>query len=387
MARRPIAEFNVSELQVLDESGQVDRELDPKLDPERLLGLYRSMVLAREADARMLKLQRQGRLGTFPPCTGQEAAVCGAALAMGERDWLVGSYRELGARLMRGEPLENYLLYYNGYEEGNRTAASLRIMPVVVVLASQLPHAVGLAYAMRLRGERDTAVVAFFGDGASSQGDFHEALNFAGVWKVPVVFICQNNGWAISVPRGTQTASQTIAQKAIAYGFDGIQVDGNDALAMYCATRDALARARAGGGPTLIEAVTYRLLMHTTADDPKKYRSPEEEQQWWKRDPLVRMRSYLGSLGLWDDARQAELETEARHQVDSAVKAMEAFRPARLDEPFDHVYGTPHASIEDARRRFLELQTHAASSESRADPSLPTGAAATPGSSEGASHG
>jgi pyruvate dehydrogenase E1 component alpha subunit len=390
MARRTIAEFSVSQLQILDEQGQIDEELDPKLEPERLLRLYRAMVLAREVDGRMLKLQRQGRLGTFPPCTGQEAAVCGAALGMGERDWLVGSYRELGARLMRGEPLLNYLLYYCGYEEGNTTAAGLRILPVTVVLASQLPHAVGIAYAMRQRAEGETAVVAFFGDGASSQGDFHEALNFAGVWKVPVVFICQNNGWAISVPRGTQTAAQTLAQKAISYGFDGIQVDGNDALAMFVATRDALARARAGGGPTLIEAVTYRLLMHTTADDPKKYRSPEEEQQWWQRDPLRRMRSYLEGRGLWDEPRQAKLEEELRTEVDGAVKAMEAFRAGRPDAPFDHVFGTSHPSVEAARRRFLAEQAEQAQPGS-APAEGPAGASksesATARTGRGATHG
>jgi pyruvate dehydrogenase E1 component alpha subunit len=335
----------------------------------------------------MLKLQRQGRIGTFPPCTGQEAAVCGPALAMGERDWLVGSYREIGARLMRGEPLENYLRYYAGYEEGNGTPASLRILPVAVVLASQLPLAVGIAYAMRQQGERDTAVVAFFGDGASSQGDFHEALTFAGVWKVPVVFICQNNGWAISVPRATQTASQTIAQKALAYGFEGIQVDGNDALAMVRATREALARARAGEGPTLIEAVTYRLLMHTTADDPKKYRSADEEQQWWQREPLIRMGSYLRREGLWDDERQARLESEVRERVDAAVRAVESARDARPDAPFDHAYGTPCSSIEAARRRFLQQQPSIGDTPPR-EASHDASALAAPAHHEpGATHG
>jgi pyruvate dehydrogenase E1 component alpha subunit len=321
--------------------------------------LYSSMVLARAADARMLKLQRQGRLGTFPPCTGQEASVCGAALAMGERDWLVGSYRELGARLMRGEPLENWLHYYNGYEEGNTAAAELRILPVSVVLGSQLPHAVGIAYAMRRLGERDTAVLAFFGDGASSQGDFHEALNFAAVWKAPVVFVCQNNGWAISVPRAAQTASQTIAQKAIAYGIPGLQVDGNDALAVYRATREALERARAGLGPSLVETVTYRLLMHTTADDPKKYRSADQEAEWWKRDPIPRLRGYLEQRGIWDEPKQQALEEEVRARVEAAVRAMEGIGPVSPDAPLDHLYATAHPTLERQRERIRAAHARA----------------------------
>lgn len=354
MPLRTIASYSVPNLQILDEQGRIDPELDPALPEDKLVELYRAMVLAREADARMLKLQRQGRLGTFPPCTGQEASVCGPALAMGSRDWLVGSYRELGARLMRGEPLENYFAYYNGLEEGNTTDPALRILPVTVVLGSQLPHAVGIAHAMRRLGEPETAVVAFFGDGASSQGDFHEALNFAAVWKAPVVFVCQNNGWAISVPRCTQTASETIAQKAIAYGIPGIQVDGNDALGMFRATSDALTRARAGQGPSLIEAITYRLLMHTTADDPKKYRSADEEQQWWSREPLLRMQRYLVGRALWDDAKQEALLAQARERVDGAVKATEAPRVLAPDVPFDHVFAERHPSLEAQRRRLLE---------------------------------
>ena len=201
MPRKNVARFAVERLQILDDEGKLDRKLEPDLDDDRLRALYRAMVLAREADQRMLKLQRQGRLGTFPPCTGQEAVSVGAAFAMGERDWMVPAYRELGGRLARGEPLDLTLTYYNGYEEGSHYPVERRILPTQVILGSQVPHAVGLAYAMRYQGEEDTAVVCFNGDGATSQGDFHEGLNFAGVWRAPVVFICQNNGWAISIPR------------------------------------------------------------------------------------------------------------------------------------------------------------------------------------------
>jgi pyruvate dehydrogenase E1 component alpha subunit len=358
MPQSEVASFTVSHLQVVDEEGRVDAALEPALEPEQLLGIYRAMVRAREADQRMLKLQRQGRLGTFPPCTGQEAVSVGAAFAMGERDWMVPAYRELGGRLARGEPLDLTLTYYNGYEEGSHYPVERRILPTQVILGSQVPHAVGLAYAMRYQGEEDTAVVCFNGDGATSQGDFHEGLNFAGVWRAPVVFICQNNGWAISIPRSAQTGSATIAQKAIAYGFPGVQVDGNDVLAVYRATSEALARARAGEGPTLIEAVTYRLMMHTTADDPKKYRGSEEEERWWARDPIPRFRRYLEGKGLWDDDRQQALLDELKREVDEAVQRVEQMAVGRdgvkPDAPFDHVYGTENEEVAAQRAAFLD---------------------------------
>jgi pyruvate dehydrogenase E1 component subunit alpha len=348
-----VKQFSVSRLSILDDSGNLDASLEPDLKEQDLIKIYRAMVLAREADQRMLKLQRQGRLGTFPPCTGQEAVACGAAFAMQQQDWMVGTYRELGARMMRGEPLDNTLLYYNGHEEGSRYPAELRILPTQVILGSQLPHAVGLAYGARYQGETNTAVVAFFGDGASSQGDFHEAANFAGVWQAPVVFLCQNNGWAISIPREDQTRSETIAQKAVAYGFPGVQVDGNDVLAVYQAVKEALDRARAGEGPTLIEALTYRLMMHTTADDPKKYRDPDEEQAAWARDPIPRFRGYLERKGIWNDDLQGGLEAEVKQEVEQAVARLEAPRELKPDAPFDHVFASREPYIEAQRAEFL----------------------------------
>jgi len=349
-----IASFHLSYLQVIDEQGNVDQQLEPALEPAQLVDLYRAMVLARESDQRMLNLQRQGRLGTFPPCIGQEATVVGAAYAMRPADWLVPAYRELGARLLRGESLLNTLLYYNGYEEGSNYPIERRILPTQVILGSQVPHAVGLAYALRYRGEQEAAVVCFNGDGATSQGDFHEALNFAGVWRAPVVFIVQNNGWAISVPRSTQSRSETLAQKAVAYGFPGVQVDGNDVLAVYRATSEALDRARAGEGPTLIEAVTYRLMMHTTADDPKKYRAQQEEQEAWKRDPIPRFRGYLERKGIWDEEQQQGLVARLKREIDDAVKRMESIGRVKPDAPFDHVYGTPCEEVEAQRAALLE---------------------------------
>jgi len=348
-----LEKFDVSRLAILEEDGNVDEPLDPKLSKGESLTVYRAMVLAREADERMLKLQRQGRMGTFGPGTGQEACVVGAAFAMGEKDWFVGSFRELGGRLVRGESLVDYLLYHNGFEEGNRRPdGDGRLLPISVIVGSQALQATGIAYAMKYRKEK-AAAVTFFGDGATSEGDFHEALNFASVWQAPVVFICQNNQWAISTPRSKQTRSKTIAQKAIAYGMPGVQIDGNDVLAVYSATRSALERAYAGEGPTLIEAVTYRLMMHTTADDPKKYRSEEEVAEWHKREPLVRCRKYLEKKGYWDDKQQAALEQEIKNEVEAAVLEFEARKDFKPDAPFDHVYGTRHDAIEEQRSEFL----------------------------------
>ena len=353
MPLREIGEFSISYLQVLDEHGNLDKELEPHLSEEQLIRAYRAMVLAREVDQRMLNLQRQGRMGTFAPNTGQEAAVVGATLAMTEKDWFVCSFRETPGRLMRGETILQTFMYYNGYEEGNTLPPSARSLPVTIPVGSQIPHGVGIAYAMKYRGEKESAAVIFFGDGATSQGDFHESLNFASLWRAPAVFICQNNHWAISVPRSKQSYSKTLAQKAIAYDIPGIQVDGNDLLAMYKATREALDRAYAGEGPTLIEAVTYRLMMHTTADDPKKYRSEEEVQEWWQRDPIPRFRLYLEKKGIWNNSQQEDLEDEIKKEIEAAVREFEQNRDFKPDTPFDHVFGTEHEEIEEQRADFL----------------------------------
>jgi len=354
MPIKEIETFGVSYLQILDETGKVDTSLEPALDDAELIRLYRGMMHAREGDQRMLKLQRQGRIGTFGPCTGQEASVCGPTLAMTDRDWFVGAFRELGGRLMRGDSFTDYLLFHNGYEEGSTLAAERRTLPFSIIVGSQCLHAAGLGYAMKYKGEKDAAVVTFFGDGATSEGDFHEAMNFAAVWQAPVVFVCQNNQWAISIPRENQTRSETLAQKAIAYGMPGVQVDGNDALATYAATREALDRAYSGGGPTLIEAVTYRMMMHTTADDPTKYRSDDEVDGWRARDPLTRFRTYLEGKGIWNDDLQAGLETELKAEINAAVEAFEARTEFKPDVAFDYVYGTSHPEIDRQRAEFLD---------------------------------
>lgn len=353
-----VENFQISRLSILNEKGDVDTDLDPGLPDQALIDLYGAMTLSRMVDKRLLNLQRQGRLGTLPVCIGQEAAFCPPILAIRDTDWFVGTYREMGARLMRGEPLMNALLLYSGHEEGNINPTNDRTLPVSIILASQLSHAVGLAYGSKLKGEKDTVVLAVFGDGATSEGDFHEALNFAGVLNAPVVFLCQNNQFAISTPLAIQTKSSTIAQKAIAYGIQGIQVDGNDALAVYRAAKEAVDRARAGDGPSLIEAVTFRMAMHTTADDPTRYRSEDLVKKWEKKDPLLRFRIYLERKGLWDDPKQEKLEADIKEDIDKAVTEFETAGQIKTDAPFDYVFGTRSDLIEAQRKRFLKEVDH-----------------------------
>ncbi len=354
MPRTQVERFSVSHMQILDDDGNADPELEPKLTKEQLLEIYRLMFLARKQDQRMLKLQRQGRIGTFGPCTGQEASSIGPAYALGDSDWLVTAFRDLGARLVRKEPLINSLLFHNGFEEGNVVPDEApNVLPISIIVGSQALHATGIAYAMKYRGEK-AAALTFFGDGASSQGDVYEAMNFAGVWKAPVVFICQNNQWAISMPRSKQTRAVTLAQKAIAAGIPGLQVDGNDVLATYAATKEALARAYAGEGPTMIEALTYRLMMHTTADDPRRYRNEDEEKAAWEKDPSPRSRKYIERKGIWDAKKQAAFEEEIKGEVDATVKEFESRKDFQPEILFDHVFGTKHAEIEEQRAQFLE---------------------------------
>ncbi|WP_022664797.1 pyruvate dehydrogenase (acetyl-transferring) E1 component subunit alpha [Desulfospira joergensenii] len=354
MPIQEIEKFTILHMQILDEKGKVDPELEPDLTDEELTGLYRQMTLSRMADTRMLNLQRQGRLGTLPACTGQEAAFCAPVLALKETDWFVGSYREIGARLMRGESLVNLLRLYNGFEEGAINTQNARTLPISIILASQLPHAVGLAYGSRLQGEKDTVALTIFGDGATSEGDFHEALNFASVWKAPVIFLCQNNQFAISTPTRFQTGSPTIAQKAAAYGIPGIRVDGNDALAVYRAVKEAADRARDNQGPTLIEAFTFRMLMHTTADDPKRYRDDEMVESWKEKDPLTRFRIYLTRKKLWDDDRQKAMEDELKQEIDDSVKEFESQKDFRPEAPFDYVFENRDPDLEEQHQAFLE---------------------------------
>src|SRR5881409_1137992 len=324
---------HVEYLSILDSDANLDAALEPEIAPDVLKQMYRAMLLGRRLDERMVRLQRQGRVGTFAPIKGQEASQIGSVFTLRRTDWMVPSFREAAAMIWRGWPIDKLLHFFAGRLEGGQPAPDQHDLPITIPVATQLPHAVGLAYAVQYRGD-DAVVMAYFGDGATSEGDFHEAMNFAGVWHVPVVFVCQNNQWAISVPLKKQTHSRTIAQKALAYGLPGVQVDGNDVLAVYAAAREAVDRARAGDGPTLIECVTYRLGFHTTADDPSKYRSEEEVTMWEKKDPLTRFRAYLEQRNLLE----SDIESRVDEEIAAAVQRFEATPPADPLTMFDHVY-------------------------------------------------
>jgi len=357
-------QFTIEHLSILDSDGNLDTALEPELSADDLRRLYRAMLLGRRLDERMLRLQRQGRIGTFAPIKGQEASQIGSVFTLRKTDWMVPSFRETAAMLWRGWPIEKILLLFAGYLEGGQPAPGQNDLPIAIPVATQLPHAVGLAYAARYRGD-DAVVMAYCGDGATSEGDFHEALNFAGVWHVPIVFVVQNNQWAISVPLKKQTHSRTIAQKALAYGFPGIQVDGNDVLAVCAASREAVDRARAGGGPTLVECVTYRLGVHTTADDPTKYRSEEEVKAWERKDPLTRFSAYLEKKNMLEPG----VEQQADEEIARAVQAFEATAAADPLTIFDHAYAAmpPHLRAE---RREMEQRLRGGAVEG-ADEELP----------------
>jgi pyruvate dehydrogenase E1 component alpha subunit len=342
----------VTYLSILDENGRLDEDLEPDIPGELLLKMHRTMVIARRFDERMLTMQRQGRIGTFAPIKGQEAQV-GAVALLEPEDWLVPSFRETAAEIWRGKSMVNVLLTYAGYNEGGSIPKDQNNLPISVPVGSQTVHAVGLGMAIKYR-KQDRVAMAFFGDGATSEGDFHEALNFAGVFQTPVIFVCQNNHWAISIPRRKQTRSKTLAQKALAYGIPGIQVDGNDVLAVYSAAREAVDRARSGDGPTLIECVTYRMSVHTTADDPKRYRKDEEVEEWVKRDPIARFQKYLVQKGLLTEEAVNSLEDEIKGQIKDVEKQFEDLtkEPGDPLAMFDHLYAEMPSYLREQREEL-----------------------------------
>jgi pyruvate dehydrogenase E1 component alpha subunit len=348
--------------QVLRQDGSADPSevLLPDAEVKRL---YRLMVLNRELDHRMITLQRQGRIGFYIGSVGEEATVYGTVAAMEERDWLFPCYREHGAAFLRGMPLSTFIcdLFGNAGDvvQGHQMPCHEawrqgRILSVSAPIATQIPQAVGAAWAARIRKD-DMVSLTWFGEGATSASDFHTALNFAGVAKAPVVLVCRNNGWAISVPRERQTASETIAQKALAYGIHGERVDGNDLLAVHAATRRARARAAAGEGPTLLECVTYRMEGHSTSDDPKAYRPPELLEPWKRKDPIRRVRLYLGHRGLLSDEEDERLRAEVKEEIKRALAEAEAFPPKpALETLFENVYARP---LRQQREQLEEIRT------------------------------
>ncbi len=332
-------------LGIIDELGNLVGD-DPGLDPEIYQTMYREMVLARELDRRMLALQRQGRIGTYAMLEGQEAVQIGSALALQEHDFVFPSYREHGVQITRGLPIEVLLAYWKGLPNAGWDIHKYRTGIVTVPIASQLPHAVGYSYMTKLRGE-DSVSAVYFGDGATSEVDFHSGMNFAGVWKTPTIFICANNLYAISVPFEKQTASETIAQKAEAYGFEGLRVDGMDPIAMYLATRLAARRAREGKGPTLIEAMTYRYGPHATADDPTLYRSDEEVAEWKQKDAIERLRLFLERRGEWDERVGEKVALEVADMVDRSITAIEAEPLPPRDDSVRHAFSRIPSHVVD----------------------------------------
>jgi pyruvate dehydrogenase E1 component alpha subunit len=293
-------------------------------------------------------MQRQVRLATYSPFEGQEACQIGGAAALLPQDWVVGSYRDGGAMWLHGYPWRNLLLGRTGDERGGHTPDGVKVLPPSITVGGHMIHAVGVSWGERLQGSNGVALT-FFGDGATSEGDFHEAMNFAAVFATPTVFFCQNNGWAISMPTERQTRSETIAHKAIAYGMEGTRVDGNDLLAVYEVTAAAVTKARAGGGPTFIEGLTFRVGPHTTADDPGRYRSADAVARWRERDPLERVRLYLAAHGAWDEAWQQEIEEAEAQLIEDVVADAEALAPFTIGEMFDSMYAEPTAQLREQR--------------------------------------
>jgi len=349
--------------QVLRDDGSADPETDPRLEREQLLAIYRHMMRIRLTDERMLMRQRQGRVGFYGASTGQEATPIATGFCLEEQDWVFPALREASIMLVRGYPLETWLAQVYGNEadvmKGRQQPMHMAGRAVNQVswsscLGPQLPQAVGMAWAAKIKGDDDVVAVAFTGDGATSEPDFHTAMNFAGVYKPPVVIVCQNNHWAISVPSSKQTASQTFAIKGRAYGVPAVRADGNDVLAMYSVLKRALDHARSGGGPTFIEAVTYRIGAHSSSDDPTRYRSEEEVEAWRKKDPILRFQRYLRAQGLLDDARQERLEKDLLEEILEAIKAVEKHGLPARPTLFDDVYETPPWHLEEQRDELLE---------------------------------
>ncbi|MFJ7973838.1 pyruvate dehydrogenase (acetyl-transferring) E1 component subunit alpha [Psychrobacillus sp. NPDC096389] len=336
---------------IIDDQGYLlDTGFEKQIDEQLVQDLYYHMLRIRTFDRKAINLQRQGRLGTYAPFEGQEAAQVGSALALKAGDWVFPTYRDHGATITFGKSMARTFLYWNGRVEGCVVPQDRNIFPPAVPIATQLPHAAGAAWAEKRRGTQNAAI-AYFGDGATSEGDFHEGLNFASVFKVPVVFFNQNNGYAISVPIEKQMNSETIAQKSVAYGIPGVRIDGNDCFAVYFETKKAFDNARSGNGPTLIEAVTWRKGAHTTADDPSKYRPKEQGEDFV--DPLTRLELFMKNYGYWNDEWIQATKDKTSSEVEAAVEEMEKFPPPNLEDVFNHVYAEMPAQLVEQKESYL----------------------------------
>jgi len=353
-----IEKFSVKYVQIVDEKGVVDKKLEPKLSQQQLRDLYKWMVVERVFDNTALSLQREGRIGTYAQSLGEEAVHIGATYACSAEDWIFPDYREHGAFLMRGVPVKNLLIHWGGSEDGMLLPEKSNIFSVCIPVGSQTLHGAGFALAAKLKKQK-LATMTFLGDASTSTGDFYEGLNFAGAFVAPAVFVIRNNQWAISTPRvcgksdwgGCQTRAATLAQKAIAAGFEGIQVDGNDVLAVYSVIKQAMDKARSGKGPTLIECLTYRLGAHTTADDPTRYQDPKILKEWEKKEPILRFKMYLKKKKIWNEKFEAAVQAEAKRMVDQGIKEFEKHKPKPTDM-FDYVYSELTPNLKEQRDEF-----------------------------------
>ncbi|HXY16420.1 MAG TPA: thiamine pyrophosphate-dependent dehydrogenase E1 component subunit alpha [Terriglobales bacterium] len=343
----------VAPWRLLDPQGHLAEGCISPLSDDAILRALRLMMLSRAFDHQAISFQRQGRFGTFSAVHGQEASVVGSALALDpSRDWIVPQYRELPALLNHGLPLESFILYFKGHPRGGAIPDGVRSLPIQISLAAQLPHAVGLAWGLQLQGI-DAVVLTYCGDGASSEGDFHESCNLAGVVKAPVIFFLQNNGWAISTPRAKQSAARTFAERAPGYGFDGVVVDGNDLFAVYAATRAAVDRARSGLGPTLIESQTYRLAAHNTSDDPTRYIDADAHNAHKDFDPIIRVQRYLAARGSWNQRTESDVQKDVSKAIDEAFAKAFAMPPPTPEDLFRNIY------VELTQRQIQQLRERA----------------------------
>ena len=366
-------------LTVLEKAQRSKKSVPKGLDDAALLRLYRLMVTTRMLDDRAMKLQRQGRIGFYVPSFGQEACAVGSAFALGETDWCFPSYREPGAALTLGVDLQILINQWYGntgdITKGRQmpvhySSARQRFVSISSPIGTQIMHAAGTAMAMQIKKDPSVAIT-YFGDGATSSNDFHCGLNFAAVYKAPCIFLCSNNQWAISCPLSKQTGSETIAIKGEAYGMPGVLVDGNDVLAVYEATRQAIERAKKGEGPTLIEALTFRIGPHSSSDDPTRYRPTEEVEEWQKKDPIKRLRAFLVKRGLWDDGAEKELTDEVTAQLAAAVKQAEELPLPATDTMFEDVYAEMPKHLQEQRERQRNLERTGGTAEMDADAAFP----------------
>lgn len=348
MPKKVVAEFKIENISILRPDGKVDAKLMPKIPKGTLLELYRNMVIGRHFDQRAFKLQRAGRLGTYPQFEGEEATQFVPASMLRKKDWMLPTYRGAGCYFARGVPMLHTLLYWGGDDRGSRLPADQNDVPFAVPVSSHLTQAAGIAWACRIKKDQ-SVVLAYCGDGGSAKGDLAEALSFACVKKAPLIVIISNNHFAISETNEEQNAGQTFAQRAIGYGAHPIQADGNDVFAMWKAMEEAMTRARKGLGPTVIEAVTYRIGDHTTADDASRYRSKKEVDDWRKKDPILRLRRYLESQELWNDKKEAALAKEADAAVSAAIEEYEKFPMPDPRSMLEHVFATPSWNVEEQK--------------------------------------